>query len=248
MGASFTIIIPARYASTRLPGKPLRDLAGKSLIQRVYEAASSSTASAVYVATDDERIADVVKEFGGQAIMTATTHQSGTDRLAEAVGILELGDDDIVVNLQGDEPGMTATVIEQAANALNDNPEAVMSTIAEEIQNQDDIENPNVVKLVMDKAGNALYFSRSAIPFHREANSVLPTYRHVGLYAYRVEFLKRYPDLPACALEQTECLEQLRVLYNGERIAVAVTRAQTGIGIDTEDDVEKFLKQQSSGQ
>ena len=242
MDKPYTIIIPARYASTRLPGKPLRNLAGKPLIQHVYEAAIQAKAQAVYVATDNEKIFDVVTEFGGKAVMTADSHQSGTDRIAEAVKLLNLSAEDIVVNLQGDERRMTPVVIDQVAAALYTNQSAVMSTIAETLSLPGDIEDPNVVKVVMDVNGNALYFSRSVIPYDRQNSGENPYYRHVGLYAYRVEFLGRYARLPECSLEQTECLEQLRVLYNGERIAVAIADADTGVGIDTEEDVDKYLK------
>ncbi len=236
------IIIPARYASTRLPGKPLADLAGKPMIVRVVECATESGARQVVVATDDARIYDAVTAHGAQAIMTRPDHASGTDRLAEAIGQLDLDDDAIVVNLQGDEPLMSPRLIRAVADLLAAHPAAVMATACHVIAGRDDFMNPNVVKVVTDHEGYALYFSRAPIPWPRDAmagGGPIKAFRHVGLYAYRAGFVARYAAWPACPLETTESLEQLRVLWHGEKIVVVEADEAPAAGVDTPEDLER---------
>jgi len=235
---SYKVIIPARYASTRLPGKPLLDISGKSLLQHVYEAACKSNATQVLVATDDQRIFDAAQSFGAYVVMTLSTHMSGTDRLAETVEIINEADDSVIVNVQGDEIGMSPTLIDQVANILNKNLSGKMATLYKQIEHESDIQDPNIVKVVFDNNGHALYFSRLPIPWHKHGIES-KYYRHIGLYAYRTEFLKYYSKLPPCELESKESLEQLRVLYNGEKIYIEEACESSGIGIDTEDDLEK---------
>lgn len=243
----FIVIIPARNASTRLPGKMLADLAGTPMVVRVAQRALASGASKVLIATDDERIAQVVQSYDYQALMTRIDHPSGTDRLAEAVALLDLPDEAIVVNVQGDEPLIDPTLINQVASALTLHPTAAMATCAAPIADVDDFFNPNVVKVVCDKTGMALYFSRAPIPWDREAlangNKVLsqasPALHHIGLYAYRVHFLKTFPDLSRGILESIESLEQLRALEHGYSIAVHLTDAHPGAGVDTEADLAR---------
>ncbi len=244
--SSFKIIIPARYASTRLPGKALLDIAGKPMLQHVYETACSSEARQVYIATDDERIFEAASQFGAEVIMSSKDHASGTDRLAEVVDLLGEDDNSIIVNLQGDEIGMSPAVVNQVANALIDHTEVNMSTVCEQINSVDEVIDPNIVKVVMDKNNFALYFSRAPIPWDREANGNIQNsfkenqyFRHIGLYGYRAAFLKSYATLPKCVLEEQECLEQLRALYHGERIHVCLAIEATGIGVDTEQDLQQ---------
>lgn len=245
---SYTVIIPARYASTRLPGKPLRDIAGKPLIQHVFECAASGKAARVVVATDDERIEKCCRTFGAEVVMTRSDHPSGTDRLAESATLLGLQPDEIVVNLQGDEPMMPACLLDQVAQTLADG-RCEMATLGEPISDADTLFDPNVVKFVRNAANEAMYFSRAPIPWQRDQfSSTTPQiidvkpdtwFRHIGLYAYRVAFLQAYPNLAQCELETLESLEQLRVLYHGYRIQVAVAIADAGIGVDTEADLIK---------
>jgi 3-deoxy-manno-octulosonate cytidylyltransferase (CMP-KDO synthetase) len=235
---SFNVVIPARYGSTRFPGKPLADLAGKPMVVRVCERAAKSGAAAVHVATDDERIAKVVREHGYSALMTHADHASGTDRLAEAAVQLKLKDDAIVVNVQGDEPLMTPALIGEVASLLDEKTAAVVSTACHALH--DSYDNPNVVKVVLDREGYALYFSRSRIPYPREGGGAC--YRHAGIYGYRVGFLKRFSRLEAAPLEKTEALEQLRVLWHGFRIAVAVSETEIPPGVDTPQDLEAVRK------
>lgn len=239
------VIIPARYASTRLPGKPLADIAGKPMIVRVVECAAESGARQVVVATDDARIYDVVMAHGTRAIMTQSDHVSGTDRLAEAIAKLDLDDDAIVVNLQGDEPLMPPRLIRAVADLLAAHPAAVMATACHAIASRDDFMNPNVVKVVTDHEGYALYFSRAPVPWPRDAmagGGPIKSFRHIGLYAYRAGFVARYAAWPACPLETTESLEQLRVLWHGEKIAVAEADEAPGAGVDTPEDLERVRK------
>jgi 3-deoxy-manno-octulosonate cytidylyltransferase (CMP-KDO synthetase) len=241
------VIIPARYASTRLPGKPLADVAGKPLIQRVYERAQESGAASIVIATDDERIAAAARTFGAQVCMTRTGHCSGTDRLSEVIEKLSIGEREIVVNLQGDEPLMPPTLIRQVAQALESKPDTAMATACHAIRDRAEFLNPNVVKVVFDRDGHASYFSRAPIPWPRdamagEANGSIDAYRHIGLYGYRAGFVRRYAAWPACALEQAEQLEQLRVLWHGERIAVCVAEEIPGPGVDTPDDLERVRR------
>ena len=233
---SFSVIIPARYASSRFPGKPLADLRGKPMVVRVCERAARSGAAAVHVATDDERIAAAVRAHGYSALMTRADHASGTDRLAEAAGQLGLGERDIVVNVQGDEPLVPPALVAEVAGILEKKTGADVATACHPIHDEASLANPNVVKVVMDAQGYALYFSRARIPYPREAGA--PCYRHAGLYAYRAGFLGKYVRLDPCQIEQAEALEQLRVLWHGYRIAVAVSEADIPPGVDTPQDLE----------
>jgi 3-deoxy-manno-octulosonate cytidylyltransferase (CMP-KDO synthetase) len=230
---SFNVIIPARYASTRFPGKPLVDLAGKPMVVRVCERAAQSGAAAVHVATDDERIAAAVRSHGFAVVMTRSDHPSGTDRLAEAAGQLKLDERHVVVNVQGDEPLIEPALIRQVAERLGD---ADISTACHAIHDAASLASPNVVKVVLDAKGYALYFSRSRIPFPREGAPVC--YRHAGIYAYRVGFLRRYAGLAPAPLEKAEALEQLRALWHGHRIAVVVSETEIPPGVDTPQDLE----------
>ena len=232
----FHVIIPARYASTRFPGKPLVDLAGKPMVVHVCERAAKSGAAGVHVATDDKRIFDVVKAHGHRAILTRADHPSGTDRLAEAARKLKLKDHEVVVNVQGDEPLISPRLISQVGNLLGKKPRASVSTACHAIHDEASLANPNVVKVVMDAEGYALYFSRSRIPYPREAAAAC--YRHAGIYGYRVGFLKKYSRLKPAPLEKAEALEQLRVLWHGFRIAVAVSETEIPPGVDTPQDLE----------
>jgi len=232
----FHVIIPARYASTRFPGKPLVDLAGKPMVVHVCERAAKSGAAGVHVATDDKRIFDVVKAHGHRAIMTRADHPSGTDRLAEAARKLKLRDNEVVVNVQGDEPLISPRLIAQVGNLLSKKPKASVSTACHAIHDEAALGNPNVVKVVMDAEGYALYFSRSRIPYPREGGP--ETYRHAGIYGYRVGFLKRYSRLKPAPLEKAEALEQLRVLWHGFRIAVTVSETEIPPGVDTPQDLD----------
>jgi len=241
------IIIPARYASTRLPGKPLLDIAGKPMIARVVECARASGAQQVVVATDDERIRAAAAAFDVQVVMTRADHLSGTDRLAEAITLLDLDDDEIVVNLQGDEPLMPPMLIRQVAALLAARPAAVMSTACHAITQREDFLNPNAVKVVTDREGHALYFSRAPIPWPRDimsgaSTAAIKAFRHIGLYAYRAGFVARYAAWPACPLETSESLEQLRVLWQGEKIAVVEAEEAPASGVDTLDDLERVRK------
>ncbi len=241
------IIIPARYASSRLPGKPLCDIAGKTLIERVHDCARASGAERVIVATDDERIRAAVEAFGGTACMTSGEHASGTDRIAEVIGKLAIAPDEVVVNLQGDEPLMPPDLIRQVAETLLANPEAAMATACHPIHDHASLTNPDIAKVVRDARGHALYFSRAPIPWPRErmagrAQTAVVAYRHLGIYAYRAGFVTRYAAWPPCPLEQTELLEQLRVLWHGERIAVCEAASLPGPGVDTPEDLERVRK------
>ncbi len=230
----FVGVVPARFASTRLPGKPLLQIAGKPLIQWVYEAASQATClERVVVATDDERICRTVLDFGGQAIMTRSDHQSGTDRVAE---IAECIDADVFVNVQGDEPLMAASTVEAVCRPFTMNPDLQISTARIRIADPEEARKPQVVKVVTDAAGRALYFSRSLIPFPRREPAIW--YKHVGIYAYRRQFLLALRDLRPSPLETTECLEQLRFLENGHVIEV-VEVTEDSLGIDTPEDLER---------
>ena len=237
---SFTVVIPARLASTRLPNKPLADIAGLPMIVRVAQRATLSAASRVVVATDAPEVRAACAAHGIQALMTRTDHASGSDRLAEAVDLLGLTDADLVVNVQGYEPLLAPAMIDACAQRLADSPDCVMATVGHALEDAAEFANPNVVKLVMDAAGRALYFSRAPIPWWRDgAGAPRGALRHVGLYAYRAGFLRRFPQLAASPLEQTESLEQLRVLWHGERIAVHVSAEKPGPGVDTPEDLAR---------
>ena len=238
----YTVIIPARHASERLPGKPLLDIAGKPMIQHVYERASRSSAERVVVATDDDRIATAVRAFGGEVCMTAVSHPSGTDRLQEAAASLGLGPDDLVVNVQGDEPMIPAAVIDQVANNLVA-AGTEMATLCERITEWAHVIDPNKVKVVMAEDGTALYFSRAPIPWDRSANHSTDTgvyWRHLGIYAYRVRLLNDFVRWSPSPLEQTERLEQLRALWHGARIHVAEAVESLPAGVDTPEDLENL--------
>ena len=252
--AGFTVIIPARFASSRFPGKALADIGGKPLVVRVAERAKLSGASAVYVATDDARIESAVRAHGIEPIPTRTEHATGTDRLAEAAQKLALGEEAIVVNVQGDEPLIEPALIADVAAALERAKDAVVSTACHPITSSEEIASPNVVKVVLDAKGYALYFSRASIPYARDAwadstqaaarNAPpgLPCYRHIGIYAYRAGFLAKYARLAPSPLEGFEALEQLRVLWHGFRIAVAISETASPPGVDTPEDLEKVRK------
>ncbi|MAZ89792.1 MAG: 3-deoxy-manno-octulosonate cytidylyltransferase [Cellvibrionaceae bacterium] len=243
----FTVVIPARYSSTRLPAKPLKEIAGKPMVQRVYEQACLSEATRVVVATDDERIASVVKAFGGEVCMTSNAHESGTDRLQEVAQTLALADDEIVVNVQGDEPLIPPEVINQVAKNLAQAKEASVATLSEPIESAQDFANPNIVKVVADVNGLALYFSRASIPWPRDdfsqTTDVLPNgqhfQRHIGIYAYRVSLMNQFVTWDLAPIEGLECLEQLRVLWNGHRIHVAESVLAVPGGVDTQEDLDR---------
>ena len=226
-------IIPARYASTRLPGKPLREIAGVPMICRVYERASMARrVEQVLVATDDERICNAVKGYGGNAMMTAKDHPTGTDRLAEAASAYP--EMDLVINVQGDEPLIEPSLIDELVGLFEDAPDLQMATVMTEIA-EDEAKNPNNVKVVTDKAGYALYFSRSLLPYPRNPGKA-PVFKHIGIYAYRRDFLLQYKNMPPTPLEQAESLEQLRALEHGYRIRVLKTDCKF-VGVDTEEDL-----------
>ena len=248
----FTVLIPARYASTRLPGKPLADIAGKPMVVRVAENARQSGAARVVVATDDARIADAARAHGVDACLTRSDHPTGTDRLAEAAIALGLDDDAIVVNVQGDEPLLAPALVARMAELLASRRDAAIATACHPIHDAAEAFNPNVVKVVLDRAGFALYFSRATIPWARDAFGTLPAgavpdrlpdglpiYRHYGLYAYRAGFLRRFPTLAPAPIERFEALEQLRALWHGERIVVEVTAGTPAPGVDTPEDLER---------
>lgn len=242
----FTVVVPARYGSTRLPGKPLLKIAGEPMVAHVWRRACQSQASRVVVATDDSRIRDAMLLYGAEVIMTRADHPSGTDRLAEVAEALGLANDALVVNVQGDEPLIPPALIDQVALRLADDPEASIATLAEPISNVDTLFNPNVVKVVRTLQGRALYFSRAPIPWDREQFTVPPTMlatdawlRHIGLYAYRAGFLAAYRDWPASSLEQLEQLEQLRALQHGHVIQVALACEINPAGVDTAEDLAR---------
>ena len=249
-GKPFSVIIPARYGSTRFPGKPLADLGGRPVLAHVCQRARESGADQVLVATDNSRIAEAARMAGVEVVMTRADHPSGTDRLAEVAADQGWDDDHVVVNLQGDEPFMPGALIAQVARDLQSRGEAEMGTLAVPLSSARDLHNPNIVKVVRRGDGCALYFSRAPIPWDREraghasdGSERLNGYlRHLGIYAYRADFLRRYPSLPACELEQVESLEQLRALWHGARIHVGIAEEMPGPGIDTPDDLAEAQK------
>ena len=248
---SFHVIIPSRYASTRFPGKPLALIAGKAMVCHVIDRARASGATSVTVATDDQRIFDVVIAYGANAVMTRTDHESGTDRLHEAAQLLELNPEDIVVNVQGDEPLIDPILIKSVAENLAANQQCTVSTLCERIEQMKDYINGNIVKVVWNAAGEALYFSRAPIPWGREVFSQpeidwgemspeLPAYRHLGIYGYRVSALAAFVTWPVSPLEHIEKLEQLRFLSHGHGIHIAIAESKIpSIGVDTPEDLER---------
>ena len=245
---SFTVLIPARLASTRLPNKPLADINGAPMVVRVAQRAMQSSAVRTVVAADSHEIIEKCADFGIHAVLTRLDHPSGSDRLAEACGVVGLADDDLVVNVQGDEPLIDPALIDAVAALLIQRPDCAMSTAAHSIEQMADLLNPNIVKVVLDARQTALYFSRAPIPAARdfagkawwEAGSLLPKpLRHVGIYGYRVGFLRQFPTLPPAPMELLEALEQLRALWHGHRIAVHITERAPGHGVDTPEDLDQ---------
>ncbi|WP_017446242.1 3-deoxy-manno-octulosonate cytidylyltransferase [Gayadomonas joobiniege] len=247
---SFSIVIPARYASSRFPGKPLADLGGKTMLQRVYKQCKKSKAKRVIIATDDERIQTAAESFGADVVMTSPEHDSGTSRIAEVIQLCGLKDDEILVNVQGDEPFIPTTIIDQVAANMSLYTEADMATLAVPVTEQAEIFNPNAVKVLTDKHGYALYFSRAAIPYDRDnfaqnqhENMATGLYlRHIGIYAYRSKFVKQYLNWEKSPLEEIEKLEQLRVLWHGEKIHVGIALETPQAGIDTPEDMQNALE------
>lgn len=245
---SFKVVIPARHASTRLPGKPLLEIAGKPMVVHVVERALESGAAEIWVATDHPAIADAVAAHGHNVCMTSPDHASGTDRIAEVAAQRGWGDDEIVVNVQGDEPLIAPQLIREVAQHLGKLSDAAIATACHAIHDRETLFNPNIVKVVADKLGYALYFSRAPIPWARDAfaagefPSGLPVHRHIGIYAYRAAFLKVYGGLAAAPIEQFEALEQLRAMWHGYRIGVAVTENAPAAGVDTAEDLEKVRR------
>lgn len=243
--AEFAVVIPARFASERLPGKPLRAIGGRPLVQHVWQRATESDAADVVIATDDRRVADAAEAFGATVCMTSAQHQSGTDRIAEAADLLEWPDARIVVNLQGDEPLMPAALINQCASLLND-ASADLSTLASPLASADDWKNPHVVKVIVDANQNAIYFSRAAIPFSRSADTDelawATALHHHGIYGYRCAVLRRLVGESPTDLERCERLEQLRALSLGMTIRVGVPESRPGPGVDTEADLAEAAK------
>lgn len=242
----FVIVIPSRFASTRLPGKPLREINGKPMLEHVHDRARESGAREVVIATDDSRIAEAAESFDARVCMTGDQHRSGTERIAEVCDLMDWNDDRIVVNLQGDEPSMPAALIDQCAGLLQECP-ADIATLASPIVSQDDFENPNVVKVILADDGNALYFSRAAIPFARaashQAEARSAALHHHGIYAYRCGVLRQLVSAEPSELEMCEQLEQLRALSLGMKIRVAIPSERPGAGVDTEEDLAAVAAQ-----
>lgn len=232
-------VIPARFASTRFPGKVLAQIAGKTMLQRVYERASLSTyLTGVIIGTDDEQVYSVARKFGARVRMTRSDHLSGTDRVAE---VASAEDAEIIVNIQGDEPLIDPAAIDAAILPMVHEPDLVMATLRKRIENRREIDDPNVVKVVTDRSGDAIYFSRCPIPFEREKSGGTPHFKHIGLYVYRRDFLLRYSALPVGPLETAERLEQLRAMENGYRIRVVETEYES-LGVDTPEDLERVSR------
>lgn len=243
---SFIVIIPARYASSRLPRKPLADITGKPMIQHVWEKAQQAGANRVIIATDHEEIEQVAKTFGAEVCMTSTEHNSGTERLSEVIEKMTIADDEIIVNVQGDEPLIPPVIIQQVAQNLAEN-QVNMATLAVKLETKEELFNPNCVKVVTDQKGMALYFSRAAIPFARDhfadcndAFVASQSYlRHIGIYAYRAKFVNQYIRWQPTVLEKLESLEQLRALWYGEKIHVELAKEAPQVGVDTLEDLER---------
>lgn len=251
----FVVVIPARFASTRLPGKALLDIGGKPMVIQVADRARLSGASEVWIATDDDRIADAAHAHSHQAMMTSAEHASGTDRIAEVAGKRGWSDDTIVVNVQGDEPRIVPELIREVAGALQQRQQAAMSTACHALHRDVDLFDSNVVKVVLDANGDALYFSRATIPWARDAFAAdrtaipanLPVYRHIGIYAYRCGFLRDYTQLAPPAIERFEALEQLRALWHGFTVAVTITSHAPEAGVDTPDDLDAVRRLFAAG-
>lgn len=245
--SDFKIVIPARYGSSRLPGKPLIELAGKPMIQHVYERAKEVGVKDIVIATDDSRIEEVSKGFGAKVVMTDPSHENGTERIAEVADLMGWADDEVIVNLQGDEPLIPKALVELTAQKLIDSPVAGISSLCTPIESAEDAFDPNVVKAVLDNDGFALYFSRAPIPWDRDLykngqdkkTNLAPVYRHIGMYGYRVSFLRQYQKMEMTALEQAECLEQLRALCYGVKIQMGVIAEPPGHGVDTPEDIAR---------
>ncbi len=250
MTTRFRVVIPARYASTRLPGKPLADLCGQPMVVRVFERAQGSGAESVCVATDHDAVCEAVRAAGAEAVMTRPDHPSGTDRIAEVADRFGWSDDEIVVNVQGDEPLIEPALIRDVAMALAGDVDAMVATAAHALSDAVAFFDPNVVKVVCDRRGRALYFSRAPIPWARDAFAAardvmptgLPVLRHVGIYAYRAAFLRRYGQMAPSPIEQWEALEQLRVLWHGDPIAVKTIAEAPAPGVDTPEDLERVRR------
>lgn len=239
----FHVVIPARYASTRFPGKPLADLAGWPMVRHVVERGRESGAARVIVATDDSRIETACRDLEVETVRTRPDHPSGTDRLAEVAEQLGLADEAVIVNVQGDEPLMPSAFIRQVAEALEQHPGTPIATLVTPLNSIDELRNPNVVKAVRDRSGHALYFSRAPIPWDRDHDGVPERlagwWRHLGIYAYRAAFLRRYPTLEPAPIEETESLEQLRALWHGLRIHAGTVSGDAGPGVDRPEDLER---------
>lgn len=243
----YKIVIPARYGSSRLPGKPLIKLANKPMIQHVYERALQTGVEDIVVATDDQRIFDVAAGFGANVIMTSIDHDNGTERIAEVAAKLGWADDAVVVNVQGDEPLIPRELIELTANSLLENEIAGMSSLCTPITSSENAFDPNVVKVVLDNLGYAMYFSRAPIPWDRERyrngqqtiTDITPVYHHIGMYGYRVSFLNKYAAMKMTGIEEAECLEQLRALCYGVKIHMGIIQQPPGHGVDTQADVKR---------
>src|SRR3989338_8251584 len=241
------IVIPAHYGSTRLAGKVLLDIAGKPMVQHVYERAKKSRADQVMIATDDQRVFETAKDFGADIYMTAATHRSGTERASELVDRLKMADDDIVIVLQADEPLVPVVILDQLIDILKQKPDLSVATLCDPIDNMNDVFDPNVTRAVLDKNNFALYFSHAPMPWYRNGFSKeqkeLPKdfnyYRHIGIYGYRAAFVRRYIKMPASQIEFVECLEQLRILWNSEKIYVAIAKEKPGPGVDTQEDLNR---------
>jgi 3-deoxy-manno-octulosonate cytidylyltransferase (CMP-KDO synthetase) len=250
MTLRFKVVIPARYASTRLPGKPLLDIAGKPMIAHVCEKAQQAGADEVVVATDDERIFNVVTNLGIKAVMTRPGHQSGTERIAEVAELVGWASQDIIVNVQGDEPLIPPELIRELAETLSSQQQASIATLAAKIHDHEEIFNPNAVKVVLNKDGYALYFSRAPIPWDRDGfaginktlSGKIPYYRHIGMYCYTVDFLRGYCAWQPSVLEKVEALEQLRILWYGETIKVKIIENAPPAGVDTKEDLARVAR------
>lgn len=241
----FTVVIPARFESSRLPGKPLKDIAGKPMVQWTWEQAIKSGADRIIITTENDTVAEVCRAFGAEVCITGAHHQSGTERIAEVISLCALADDEIIVNVQGDEPMIPPQLVHQVAEGLQKNASLKMATLCETLDDIETIFDPNAVKVVRDLNDCAITFSRAPLPWSRDTfgENALPSnwqyQRHIGLYAYTAAFVKQYVAWPECELEQVEKLEQLRVLWQGEKILVLEALCEAGYGVDTLDDLEK---------